>query len=172
METTDPRLRSLVLNQRRTALYDVRRRESITQRPMELDPGTIFALQTVRSNPPHPSSHEQDLPQSFSTICLVYKGRREGLPRQQIGRHFKRIEELFASTGCPATLRIDKIGKIGNFVLQNRRKIGNLLSNNILSTKIAFLHLIRVIIKATSPQLVRSQDLDQLSRLIRSENDQ
>ena len=96
METTDPRLRSLVLNQRTTALYDVRRMESITHRPMELDPGTIFALQTVRSNPSHPSSHEQDLPQSFSTI-----------------------------TGCPGTLRIEKIGKIGNFVLQNRGKIGN-----------------------------------------------
>ena len=122
METTDPRLRSLVLNQRRTALHDVRRMESITHRPMELDPGTIFALQTVRSNPPHPSSHEQDLPQSLSIICLVYKGRREGLPRQQIGRHLKRIGELFASTGCPVTLRIEKIGKIGNFVLQNRGK--------------------------------------------------
>ena len=125
METTDPRLRSLVLNQRRTALHDVRRMESITHRPMELDPGTIFALQTVRSNSPHPSSHEQDLPQSLSIICLVYKGRREGLPRQQIGRHLKRIGELFASTGCPVTLRIEKIGKIGNFVLQNRGKTGN-----------------------------------------------
>ena len=40
------------------------------------------------------------------------------------------------------------------------------------STKIASLHLIRVIIKATSPQLLRSQSLDQLSRLRRSENDQ
>ena len=42
----------------------------------------------------------------------------------------------------------------------------------LLSTKIAFLHLIRVIIKATSPQLVRSKDLDQLLLLRRSENDQ
>ena len=40
------------------------------------------------------------------------------------------------------------------------------------STKIASLHLIRVIIKATSPQLVCSQELDQLSQLRRGENDQ
>ena len=39
----------------------------------------------------------------------------------------------------------------------------------LLSTNIAFLHLIRVIIKATSPQLVRSKDLDQLLLLRRSE---
>ena len=40
------------------------------------------------------------------------------------------------------------------------------------STKIAFLHHIRATIKATSPEFLRSQDLDQLSRLRRSENDQ
>ena len=37
---------------------------------------------------------------------------------------------------------------------------------------LASLHPIRVTIKATSPQILRSQDLDQLSRLRRSENDQ
>ena len=57
--------------------------------------------------------------------------------------------------------------KIGNFVLKNRRKIGQ--SIVLLSTKIAFLHLIRVIIKATSPQLARSKDLDQLFLFRRSE---
>ena len=36
-------------------------------------------------------------------------------------------------------LRIEKIGKIGNFVSKNRRKIGK--SIVLLSTKIAFLHL-------------------------------
>ena len=39
------------------------------------------------------------------------------------------------------------------------------------STKIGSLHPIRAIIKASSPQLLRSLDLDQLSRLRRSEND-
>ena len=42
----------------------------------------------------------------------------------------------------------------------------------LLSTKIASLHPIRVIIKATSPQTSCSQDLDQPSWLKRSENDQ
>ena len=67
-------------------------------------------------------------------------------------------------------LRIKKIGKIGNFVLENRRKTGK--STLISSTKIASLHLIGVIIKATSPQLLRLQDLDQLYQLRMSENDQ
>ena len=67
-------------------------------------------------------------------------------------------------------LRIEKIGKIGNFALKNRRKIGK--SKVLLSTKIASLHPIRVIIKATSPQILCSQDLDQLWRLRRSENDE
>ena len=53
--------------------------------------------------------------------------------------------------------------KIGNFVLKNRRKIGESIVLSL--TKIASLHLIRVIIKATSPQLVRLQDLDHFSRL-------
>ena len=39
------------------------------------------------------------------------------------------------------------------------------------STKIASLHATRVKIKASSPQLLRSLDLDQLSRIRRSEND-
>ena len=37
---------------------------------------------------------------------------------------------------------------------------------------LASLHPITVTIKATSPQILHSQDLDQLSRLRRSENDQ
>ena len=64
-----------------------------------------------------------------------------------------------------------KIEKIGNFVLkklEKNRKINVVLS----STKIASRHLIRVIMRATSPQLLRSQELDQLLRLRRSENDQ
>ena len=67
-------------------------------------------------------------------------------------------------------LRIEKIGKIGNLVFQNRRKIGK--SIEVSSTKIVSLHPTRVIIKATNSQLLRLQDLDQLSRLRRSENDQ
>ena len=62
--------------------------------------------------------------------------------------------------------KIGKIGKIGNFALKNRKKIGKSI------VLIASLHPIRVIIKATRPQLPRSQDLDQLSRLRGSENDQ
>ena len=53
-------------------------------------------------------------------------------------------------------LSIEKIGKIGNFVLKNRRKIGK--SIVLLWTKVASLHPIRVIINATSPQILRSQD--------------
>ena len=67
-------------------------------------------------------------------------------------------------------LRIEKIGKIGDFALKNRRKIGK--SKVLLSTKTASLHPVRVIIKATSPHILCSQDLDQLSQLRRSENDQ
>ena len=63
-----------------------------------------------------------------------------------------------------------KIGKIGNFVRKNRRKIGK--SIVVSSTKIASLHPIRAIIKATNPQLLCLQDLDQLLRLRRTENDQ
>ena len=63
-------------------------------------------------------------------------------------------------------LKIGKIEKIGNFALKNGRKIGKSI------VLIASLHPIRVIIKATRPQLPRSQDLDQLSRLRGSENDQ
>ena len=60
--------------------------------------------------------------------------------------------------------------KIGNFVLKNRRKIGK--SIVLFLTKIDSLHHIRVIIKATSPQLQHLQDLDQLSLAGRHENDQ
>ena len=67
-------------------------------------------------------------------------------------------------------LGIEKIGKIGNFVLKNRRKIGK--SIVLSSTQIAPLYPIRVLIKATSPQPLYSQDLDQLSRLKRCEKDQ
>ena len=45
-------------------------------------------------------------------------------------------------------------------------------SKVLLSTKIASLHPIRIIIKATSPEILCSKDLDQLSWLRRSENDQ
>ena len=73
-------------------------------------------------------------------------------------------------TGCLAAwlenrkLRIEKIAKIGNFVLKNGRKIGK--SIVLLSTKIASLHPIRVIIKAMSPQLLRSRDLDHFYNII------
>ena len=58
---------------------------------------------------------------------------------------------------------------MGNFVLKSGRKIGK--SIVLLSTKIDSLHPIRVIIKAISPQLLRSQDLDKLSQVRRSDND-
>ena len=85
--------------------------------------------------------------------------------------------EIVAPAGHPAAcllkknrkLRIEKIGKIGNFVFENRRKIGK--SIVVSSTKIASLHPIRVIKKATNSQLLCLQDLDQLSRLRRGEND-
>ena len=67
-------------------------------------------------------------------------------------------------------LRIEKIGKTGNFVFKNRRKTGK--SMVVSSTKIASLHPIMVIKKAADSQLLCLQDLDQLSRLRRSENDQ
>ena len=54
------------------------------------------------------------------------------------------------------------------FRIKNRRKVGKTVV--LSSTKVASLHLIRVIIKATSAQLLRPQDLDQLLRLRRSEN--
>jgi len=63
------------------------------------------------------------------------------------------------------------MGKIGKFALKNRRKIGK--SIELFSTKIDSLHHIRnIIIKATSPQLLRSQDLDPLSQVRRCGNDQ
>ena len=85
-----------------------------------------------------------------------------------------------ALSGCPAAWLL-KNRKIGNSGLRkkekqetlhkkNRRKIGK--SRVLLSTKIASRHLIRVMIKATSPPHLRLQDLDQLSGLRRSENDQ
>ena len=64
-------------------------------------------------------------------------------------------------------LRIEKIGKMGNFVL---RKLGK--SILLSSTKIVSLHPIRVIIKATSPQLLCAQGLDQLLGLRRRGSDQ
>ena len=39
----------------------------------------------------------------------------------------------------------------------------------LLSTKVVCLHPIRVVIKVMSPQLLRSQDLDQLSQLRKSD---
>ena len=58
-------------------------------------------------------------------------------------------------SGCPTAWLLRKIGK----------------SKVLLLTKISSLDPIRVIIKATSPQILSSQDLDQLWRL-RSENDE
>ena len=66
-------------------------------------------------------------------------------------------------------LTIEKTGKIGNFVLKNRRNIGK--STVLLSKKIDSLHPIRVITKAMCPQLLDSQDLYQLLQVKRSEND-
>ena len=48
-----------------------------------------------------------------------------------------------------ARLSIEKIGKIENFVLKNRRKMGK--SIVLLWTKVASLHPIRVIINADIP---------------------
>ena len=62
---------------------------------------------------------------------------------------------------------MEKIGKIENFVLKKRRKIGK--SILFSSIKIDCLHSIRVVIKVTSPKLLRSQHLDQLSRLRKSD---
>ena len=55
-------------------------------------------------------------------------------------------------------------------MLKNRTKIGKSIVP--LSTKIDSLHPIRVIINAASPQVLCSQDLNQLSQVGRSENDQ
>ena len=86
----------------------------------------------------------------------------------------------FPFKGCPAAwlhkkignrkLRIEKIGKIGNLVLKNRRKIGK--SIVLFSTRIDSMHPIRVIIMAMSLQLLRLQDLNQLLPVRKSENDQ
>ena len=68
-------------------------------------------------------------------------------------------------------LRIEKIGKIGNFVFKNRRKTGK--SIVVSSTKIASLHPIMVVKKGYEfSASICLQDLDQLSKLRRSENDQ
>ena len=84
-------------------------------------------------------------------MCILYLGvQQHGCSKKQENRK----------------LRIEKIGKIGNFALKNRK------IKNTFVHKIASLHPIRVIIKATSPQILCSQDLDQLSLLRRSENDQ
>ena len=87
-----------------------------------------------------------------------------------LGTSFHRVSSgMVAQTKRKIGTLVEKIGKIGNFALKNRRKMGK--SKVPLSTKIASLHPIRVIIKATSPQILCSQDLDQLSWLRRSEND-
>ena len=52
-------------------------------------------------------------------------------------------------------------------MLKNRRKIAK--SMVLLSTKIDSLQPIRAVIKATSPQLLLSQDLEKLSQVRRSE---
>ena len=95
---------------------------------------------------------------------------------EQNGGKFQRLKQG-QSSGMVAQkkeenrkLRIEKIGKIGNFFLKNRRKIGKPIV--LLSTKIASQYPIKIIIKASSPELLCSQDLDQISWLRGSENDQ
>ena len=83
----------------------------------------------------------------------------------EIGR--KLLKSFGVSSGMVAQ---KKKRKIGNFVLKNRTKIGKSIVP--LSTKIDSLHPIRVIINAASPQVLCSQDLNQLSQVGRSENDQ
>ena len=76
---------------------------------------------------------------------------RKGL--KQALCHIRRHLNSNIFTGCPAAWLLKK----------NRTKIGK--SIVLLSTKIASWHLIRVMIKATSPPHLRLQDLDQLSGL-------
>ena len=102
----------------------------------------------------HPDSLCKNDNNNEENVCAYYIRVSNGMVAQKIKNR---------------KLRIKKIGKIGNFALKNRRKIGK--SKVLLLTKIASLHPIRVIIKATSPQILCSQDLDQLWRL-RSENDE
>ena len=59
---------------------------------------------------------------------------------------------------------------MGNFVLKKGEN--KKINSTFRVAKIAPLHPIGVVIKATSPRLLRSEELDQLSRLRRSENDQ
>ena len=111
---------------------------------------------------------------SFRLVLYFLRCIRTGVPQYFLWFEMFRVSSgMFVQKnrkiGNSGLARIEKIGKIGNFALTNRRKIGK--SKVLLSTKIASLHPIRVIIKATSPHILCSQDLDQLSRL-RSENHQ
>ena len=92
----------------------------------------------------------------------TYKGRNIKFHSERYTLRRKSSFKLFFQChGC------SKKSVKGNFVLKNSRKIGKSI---VLSpTKIGYLHPIRVIIKATSPKLLRSQGLDQLSLLRRSD---
>ena len=92
----------------------------------------------------------------------TYKGRNINFHSERYTLRRKTSFKLFFQChGC------SKKSVKGNFVLKNSRKIGKSI---VLSpTKIGSLHPIRVTIKATSPQLLRSQGLDQLSLLRRSD---
>ena len=62
--------------------------------------------------------------------------------------------------------RIEKIGKTGNFAVKKKEKNRKMKSTFVDKDSLPAPR------KATSPQILCSQDLDQLSRLRRSENDQ
>ena len=103
------------------------------------------------------------------TATVIHQQAENNIFQVQTDFGCKIQDFLRVSSGMVAQIN-RKIGKIGNFVLKNRRKIGK--SRVLFLTKIDSLHHIRVIIKATSPQLQRLQDLDQLSQAGRHENDQ
>ena len=62
------------------------------------------------------------------------------------------------------------------FVVNNKKRsvclFGVIFWRNTSTTRLAFCYNFEVLTKSTSPQLLRSQDFDQLSRLRRSGNDQ
>ena len=103
------------------------------------------------------------------TATVIYQQEQNNIFRIHTDFGCKIQDSFKVPSGMVAQIN-RKIGKIGNFVLKNRRKIGK--SIVLFSTKIDSLHHIREIIKATSPQLLCSQDLDQLSQVRRCENDQ
>ena len=66
--------------------------------------------------------------------------------------------------------------KITQFVDNNKKRsvclFGVMFWRNTSPTRLAYCYNFEVLTKSTSPQLLRSQDFDQLSRLRRSGNDQ